>query len=128
MLNVSPEVSANIECYRTGGNTATDYFLNCSIGRSAFPGNLERSEIITRLLCYLRSEINFFSILDGNVSFEELRLHVTQCVIEKCLKRELASQGDEASYFSQNIMDLAVIDRVMASLTCNDASEVMVGL
>ena len=128
MLKVSPEVSANIECYRTGGNTATDYFPNCSIGRRAFPGNLERSKIITRLLCYLRSETNFLSILGGNVSFEELRLHVTQCVIEKCLKHELVSQGDEASYFSQNIMDFAVTSSVMASLTCNDASEVMVGL
>ena len=70
----------------------------------------------------------FFFILRDNVSFEELRRHVTQCVIEKCLKRELASQDDEASYFSQNIKDLAVIDRVTASLTCNDAREVMVCL
>jgi two-component sensor histidine kinase len=131
MPKVSAKVPANTEYYgqyRTAGKTSPGRSLNCSVSGIEFLRNLERAEIITRLLYYLRNEINFSSVLDDNVSLEELRLHVTQCVIKKCLRFELASQGDEVSYFSQNITDLAVLDRIMASLTCNDASEVMAGL
>ena len=55
---------------------------------------------------------------------EELRRHVAQCILDTCLKQELASQSDEDSYFTRNHFDLLVLSRVMADLARNDDSEV----
>jgi two-component sensor histidine kinase len=128
MLKLLVEVPANTERYDQygiAGKTSQDTSLNCSTSRIALPGMPEQAEAIQRLLYDFRNEINFPYVVDDSLALKELRLHVMQCVLEICLRRELASQGNEASYFTRNLIDLAVIGRIMANLTYNDSSDVM---
>lgn len=55
---------------------------------------------------------------------KELRRHVAQCILDICLKQELASQSNEDSYFTRNYFDLVVLSRVTTDLVRNDAGEV----
>src|ERR1700733_13945143 len=98
--------------------------LNLPISRITSRGNQDRAGIIIRLLDDLSNDKAYPSNADEHVALEELRRHVAQCILDTCMKRELASQGDEDSYFTRNLLDLAVIGRLMTDLTRNDASEV----
>jgi two-component sensor histidine kinase len=98
--------------------------LNLPISHIASRGNRERAGIITRLLDDLRNDTAHPLNADEHVALEELRRHVAQCILDTCLKRELASQSNEDSYFTRNQFDLAVLSRIMTDLTRNDASEV----
>ena len=97
--------------------------LNFPISRITSRRNQDRAGIIIRLLDDLRNDKAHPSNADEHVALEELRRHVAQCILDTCLKQELASQGDEASYFTRNHFDLAVLSRIMADLTRNDANE-----
>ena len=98
--------------------------LNLPISHIASRGNRERAGIIIRLLHDLKNDMAHPSNADEHVALEELRRHVALCILDTCLKGELASNGDEASYFTRNLLDLAVLSRIMTDLTRNDPGEV----
>jgi anti-sigma regulatory factor (Ser/Thr protein kinase) len=98
--------------------------LNLPIGRTASRGNRARAGIIIRLLHDLRNDFAHPSNAGEHVALEELRRHVALCILDTCLKRELASQSNEHSYFTRNLFNLAAIGRIMTDLTCNDPGEV----
>jgi hypothetical protein len=97
---------------------------NLPIGRIASPRNRARASIITRLLYDLSNGIAYPSNADARGALEELRSHVSQCILEACMKRELASQRDQESYLTKNFFDLAVFGRIMTNLTRNNAREI----
>jgi two-component sensor histidine kinase len=99
--------------------------LNLPTSRTASRGDRERAGIIIRLLHDLRNDIPPPSNADEHVALEELRRHVALGILDTCLKRELASQSNEDSYFTRNLFDLAAIGRIMTDLTRNDPGEVM---
>jgi anti-sigma regulatory factor (Ser/Thr protein kinase) len=98
--------------------------LQLPISLIASRGNRERAGIIIRLLHNLGNDMAHPSNANEHVALEELRRHVAQCILDTCLKRELASQSDEDFYLTRNHFDLAVLSRIMTDLTRNDASEV----
>ena len=87
-------------------------------------GNRARAIIITRLLHDLEDDMVHLSTSDEHVALDELRRHVAHCILDTCLKRELASQSDEGSYIIKNRFDLAAIGGIMADLSCNNPVEV----
>jgi hypothetical protein len=95
------------------------------IGSIASRGSRARAGIVTRLLHDLGNDITHPSSADENVALEELRRHVAQRILENCLKQEVGRQDNEGSYFTKNLIDLAVIGRIMTDLTFNDVDEVM---
>jgi hypothetical protein len=66
--------------------------LNLPIGRTASRGNRARAAIIIRLLHDLRNDLAHPSNAGDHVALKELRRHVALCILDTCLKRELASQ------------------------------------
>ena len=99
--------------------------MNLPINRITSRRNQDRAAIIIRLLDEIRNDKAHLSKnADEHVVLEELRRHVAQCILDTCLKQELASQSDEGSYFTRNHFDLVLLSRVMTDLARNDASEV----
>jgi signal transduction histidine kinase len=97
--------------------------LNLPISRLASGGHRERAEIITRLLQDLRSEMAHPAHAAEPVALDELRRHVALCLLETCLKRELASQSLDGSYCSKNLFELSALGRIMSDLARNDPGE-----
>jgi hypothetical protein len=93
--------------------------LNFPISRIASRGDRERASIIIRPPRDLGNDMAHSSNPDEHAALEELRRHVVQCIPETCLKRELARQRNEDSYFTRNLSDLAEIGRFMTNLTGN---------
>src|ERR1700722_1658166 len=65
------------------------------ISRIASRGNRERAGIIIRLLYDLRNDMARPSDGDADFALEELHRHVALCILDTCLKRELASQSNK---------------------------------
>src|ERR1700760_4010360 len=75
---------------------------NLPASRIASRGKRARANIIIRLLHDLRNDKAHPS--NADVALEELRRHVAQCILDTCLKRELASKSNEDSYFTRNLL------------------------
>jgi hypothetical protein len=102
-----------LDFYGGDGKDSDVPSLRLPIGGIASSGSCARAGIITQLLLDLGNDITHPSNVDEHVSLEGLRRHVAQRILQTCLERELSSQGDEGSYFTRSLIDLAVIGQTM---------------